>query len=371
MKIGLLTFHNNPINCGTALQAYALQQTIKSMGVDCKIIDYINDYRKKRFNMLDRAKKELKKKNIDSAVKYFIGSLFMRCRKRKFLKFYNRYLDYTNKSFKSSEEMKILNKEFDKFIVGSDQVWNYNINGNDFTYFLDFVKESNKKIAYAPSFGLTNIPDNLKDKYKNNLKLIKYLSARENYGIQLIKKITGREANLVLDPVFLLSKEQWLSLCKNNQRQKKYIFCYTAEPGQWKNFLIQTKFSLAKYKINKLTKPTIKDLISPRVKVDICISPMDFIERIVNARLVVSSSFHGVAMSIILNVPFIAVLSGDRGKDERLLNILKIAGLEHRILNKKMNLDDVNRSIDFCQAEAKIKEYRNKSISFLKNAIFD
>jgi hypothetical protein len=64
-------------------------------------------------------------------------------------------------------------------------------------------------------------------------------------------------------------------------------------------------------------------------------------------------------------------LSGDRGKDERLLNILKIAGLEHRILNKKMNLDDVNRSIDFCQAEAKIKEYRNKSISFLKNAIFD
>jgi hypothetical protein len=155
----------------------------------------------------------------------------------------------------------------------------------------------------------------------------------------------------------------------STQKKKKYIFCYTNRPNQWKDFLRQTKFSIKEYEIYKLTSLTIEDFINPKVKINFSISPTKFIEVVANAELVVSASFHCIAMSIILNIPFVAVLTGDRGKDERLLNILRIAGLENRIFNGKMTFDDVSKPINFLRTEEKLEEYRNKSISFLKNAI--
>lgn len=370
MKVALLTFHNT-LNYGSALQVYASQEVLKNMGIDCEIIDYVNEHREKSYNAIILAKNELKKKNIGLAFKYFVGSLFISRRRQRFLDFYKRYTHCTNERFSSSKETKKLNREFDKFIVGSDQVWNYNHNGSDFAYFLDFVDEGNKKISYSSSFGLATIPKNLKDKYIEHLSQIKHLSTRENYGVKIIKELTGRESELVLDPVFLLNKEQWLSLCHNNQKKEKYIFCYTNRSDQLRDFLKQTKFPVENYKIYKLTRYlTFKDFISPKIKVVYSISPTEFIETIANAELIVSASFHCVAMSIILHVPFVVILTGDQGKDERILNILKITGLESRILDRNITIDDVTNPIDFVKVETKVQEYRKKSFSFLKNAIF-
>jgi len=186
MKVGLLTFHNT-LNYGAALQAYALQEAIKNIGADCEIIDYRNKYIEDSYNILSHVKKALKKRNMRLAIKCCVASLFMKLRKQRFSRFYNEHLSLTSKHFTSSRELESLNREFDKFVVGSDQVWNYNIARSDFAYFLNFVHENNKKIAYAPSFGLTAIPNDLKNAYIDNLKRIRYLSVRESYGAQLIK----------------------------------------------------------------------------------------------------------------------------------------------------------------------------------------
>lgn len=370
MKVALLTFHN-ALNYGAALQVYASQQAIKDMDVDCEVIDYVNEHRKDSYNMGGHAKKELKKKNLFAALKYCVGSLFMRRRRKEFLKFYDEHLNCTSQRYSSSKEAEALNGEFDKFIVGSDQVWNYNNNGKDFAYLLDFVDDDNKKISYSSSFGLATIPDNLKESYIENLKRIKYLSTRESYGVQLIKGLTGRDAELVLDPVFLLNKEQWLSLCENAPKKGRHIFCYINRLSQWRDFLAQTKYPVNGFQIHKLTRHvTAKDFLDPTVKVAYSISPIEFIETIASAELVVTASFHCLAMSILLNVPFVAVLTGDQGRDERVLNILKITGLETRIFDKNMTSDVVNKPIDFMQVETKIEEYRKKSIDFLVNAIF-
>jgi len=134
--------------------------------------------------------------------------------------------------------------------------------------------------------------------------------------------------------------------------------------------LIKTKFPIKRYKIYKLGNITIKDFVTTKTRIDFCISPVKFIERIANADLVISASFHCIAMSLILNVPFVAILTGDQGKDERLLNLLRITGLESRILNEKISLNEINRPTNFLQAEAKLKKYRNRSKDFLKKAIF-
>jgi len=370
MKIALLTFHN-AINYGAALQVYASQKAIQDLGVDCEIIDYVNEHRKNAYNTFEYAKKDLKEKKIVSSLKYFVGSLFMSSRRKKFLDFYNKNLVCTNKQFTSSEEAKSLNGSYDKFIVGSDQVWNYKNNGADFSYLLDFVEDDNQKISYSSSFGLASIPDNLKDKYVENLNKIKYLSTRENFGVILINDLVGRKAELVLDPVFLLDKNQWLSMCKKSEAKEKYIFAYTNRSEQLEDFLKRTSYPMANKKVYKISRHlTLQDFLSPQVKICYSISPVEFIETISNAELVVSASFHCIAMSIILNTPFIAVLTGDQGKDERVLNILKIAGLENRILTNSMTAADIVSPINYQLVEERVSKYIYSSREFLRHAIF-
>jgi len=371
MRIALISFHDS-LNYGAALQIYAMQRSIKALGVDCEYIDYVNNYRKNIYCMSYHIKTELKKRRLVPALKYCAGMPFMYVRGIKFKKFFAENTSRTAKRYTSSKEAEELNDRYDKFIVGSDQVWNYSNNGSDFAFLLDFVKDNNKKISYASSFGLSSIPDKLKDGYVENLKHIKHLSTRESYGVQIIKELTGRYAELVLDPVFLLDKKQWESLYRGKRNNEKYIFCYLNSPYQLEDFITQTCFSMNRYKIHKLTRQlTVQDFINPMVKVSYSLSPIQFIETISNAILVVTASFHCVAMSILLNTPFVAILTGDKGRDERVLNILKITDLQNRILSKTMTINDVNRPIDFQKVGKIVKKYRKKSFTFLKNAIFE
>lgn len=370
MKIALLTFHN-AINYGAALQVYASQKAIQDLGVECEIIDYVNEYRKNAYNMFEHAKRSLKEKKVVLSAKYFMGSLFMSSRRKKFLDFYSENLVCTDKQFTNSNEAKELNGLYDKFVVGSDQVWNYKNNGADFSFLLNFVEDDNRKISYSSSFGLANIPDNLKDKYIKNLNKIKYLSTRERYGVDLINDLTGRKAELVLDPVFLLDKNQWLSLCNKSNAREKYVFAYTNRLGQWEDFLQKTSYPMNNKRVYKISRHlTPKDFISKQVNVSYSISPVEFVETIANAELVVSASFHCIAISIILNIPFVAILTGDRGKDERVLNILKITGLEDRILTSNMTTEDVVSPIDFQLVDERISKHIASSKFFLKQAIF-
>lgn len=372
MKIGLITFHN-ALNYGAALQVFATQQAIQKMSdVECEIVDYVNDHRKNAYNMRYHISEELKKRNFGSALKFFAGSVFMSIRRKKFQKFYSKKLNTTKKKYTTNKELEKLNNKYDKFVVGSDQVWNYTHNGKDFAFFLNFVHNSNKKISYASSFGLVDIPIELKDEYTENLEAIKHLSTREEYGVNLIKQLTGKNAEHVLDPVFLLSKNEWINILKEKRQKKNdYIFSYTNQSGQLEEFTNLTDYPVANYKIHKLTRNlTVKDFISPQTKVAYSMSPTEFIDTILHSKLVVSASFHCIAMAIILNVPFVAILSGDSGRDERIINILKITELEDRILNEDMTVNDVNKSIDFKRAEHNLEAHRNKSISFLKSSIY-
>lgn len=369
MKVGLLTFHN-AINYGAALQVYASQKAINLLGIECIVIDYINEVRKNAYDTNYHAVQELKKKKIKSALKYFIGGVFLSSRKRKFKKFYKENLLCTKEKFENSEQARKLNEQFDKVIVGSDQVWNYKNNGEDFSFLLNFIEDENKKISYSSSFGLASIPEEYREEYTLNLKSIKNISCRESCGVEIISDLTGKKAELVLDPVFLLTKKEWLSLCNSSEKKSKYVFSYTNKANQWEEFIKTTKYSLNNKKICKISKNLkITDFLSPKVKIDYSISPIDFIERIAEAELVVSASFHCIAMAIILNKPFVAILVGNEGKDERILNILRITGLEDRIYNDKMTEKDINSSIDYEEVQKKLDEYIKSSKQFLTKAI--
>lgn len=369
MKIALLSFHN-AANYGAILQTYALQKALENMGYDCEYINYQNAYRANVYNMFHNICHSLKKGNLRSALMYSLGSPFMYLRKLRFRKWSRLYVKLTSKVYLSSREVSVLNDKYDKFIVGSDQVWNYKNNGNDFAFLLDFVKDDRKKISYSSSFGLSAIPENLLEKYRYCLSSIKYLSVREYYGVDLVKKIVGRSAELVLDPVFLVSRTEWLSFC--HPINEKFIFSYTNNDNQFESFLAQTNFECKEYKHYKLARATsISDFLDCRIRVKYTMSPSDFLSVINGASLVVTASFHCISLSIILNKPFIAILTGDKGKDERVLSILSLLGLENRIFTSSMTLQDVERSIDYDIVNMRIDNLRNHSLAFLQNSIMD
>lgn len=369
MKLGLLSFHN-AANYGAALQAYALQKALEVKGFDSEYINYLNDHRKSAYCMTHHILSSLKKGDFKNAFKYVLGSPFMMLRKVRFNTFYKNNLKSTKRIYSSSEEAKELNGYYEKFIVGSDQVWNSKNNGGDDSFLLSFVDNNEKKISYSSSFGISEISDDYIEVYRKYLSQIKYLAVRERHGIELIQKLINRTPELVLDPVFLLSKEQWLEIADSKQNSKSFLFIYTNKKNQFEDFIRTTKYNIDNDYLYKISRNlTASDFFNKKTRVKYTISPTEFISSIRDAKLIVTASFHCVAMSIILNKPFVAILTGDKGKDERILNILSLLNLEIRIYNKEMTIEQVNKKINYEEVNKRIDNLKFSSLEYLLNAL--
>ncbi|MCW8310877.1 polysaccharide pyruvyl transferase family protein [Sphingobacterium sp. InxBP1] len=369
MKIALLTFHN-AANYGAALQAFALQKALDEKGYENVYINYQNEHRINSYSVSYLVLSAVKKFDIKGAMRYLAGSPFLLQRKTRFNTFYRRNLRCTKRIYNSSSEAESLNDQYTKFIVGSDQVWNWSNNGADDSYLLSFVKDNNKKISYSSSFGVAEISDDLKAVYQMYLSEFSHLAVREQHGIEIVKGLIGRNPRLVLDPVFLLSKEQWLTIADAKKFNDRFIFSYTNKPNQLEKFLSTTNLDLTDTYLYKLSRNIkISDFLDKTVKVKYTMSPSKFLSVVRDAELIVSASFHCVSLAIILNKPFVAILTGNRGKDERLTNILSLLDLNNRIYSENMTKEDIKRPIDYDRVNIKIEELKLSSLEYLWNAI--
>lgn len=369
MKVGLISFHN-AYNYGACLQAYALQEGLSGMGADCEYIDYINTRRAEGYRMSSRILKALKAKDIKGVVKNTCGAPFLWSRGSKFDKFYARYLKKTDKVYHTSDEAKVLNSRYDKFVVGSDQVWNAEHNGTDAAFFLSFVEDKRKTISYSSSFGMASIPEELKTWYVDNINQIACLSTREKCGVDLIEGLTGRHAHLVLDPVFLLNAEDWKKLINISSKLSRYTFYYMNARFNPEDFGRVTGWKDGERRILSASVSP-KDFVKKGQKVTFAMAPEEFLQQIHSAELIVTTSFHCLAFSILFHKKFVAILSGDEGRDERLLNLLQITGLENRIFSRNMTLAEVNADIDYEKVEKRLDIYRDYSRAYLKAAVFE
>lgn len=368
MKAGLMTFHT-AANYGAALQAYAFEKFLLDRGIECEYINYVNASRAHEYSMTWHIWDSLRRGNLKNAVAYALGSPFMSLRKHRFDKFYEQYLKATAKVYHNSEEAAELNDKYDYFVVGSDQVWNPLCNGDDAAFLLDFVKDDDKRISYSPSFGMTSVDDAHKAVYAENLSRFKHIGVRETVGKKIVKDLTGKDATLVLDPVLLLTREQWMEMMPVKEKKEHFIFSYTNRDSQTADFF-KTGYKLdgrKHYVLSRYTKPA--DFVNPKVRVKYCMSPQEFLWVINNADLVVTASFHCTALAIILNKPFVAIVTGDAGKDERLLSMLNTLGLNNRVLRDGMSVEDVCKEIDYEAVNQRIEQMKEQSVNYIINAL--
>lgn len=338
-KIGIITLNGNT-NYGNRLQNYALKETLSQLNLDVSTIWFLNN---RKFLL-----KEFIKKQIFWIPKYLRFSRF-----KKFSRQNLNIQYYLNKNIEN---------EYDYFIAGSDQVWNWSIYKDFETLLLQFSPRD-KNISYAASFGVDYIPDLYRDTYKRSLTNFRAISVREEVGAKLVRETAQLDAEVVLDPTMLLTKEDWDQVSKKPKQLKnqKYIL----------NYFLGKLSEERKQEIERIAKENdcqIIHLLDPASPFFTC-GPSEFLYLEKNAFLICTDSFHSSVFAILYDRPFLVFEREDKNANmnSRLETLLTKFHLESRKFNKEITPENLHH--DYTSAYKILEKEREKSKHFLKKAL--
>ena len=369
-KVAILTWYMD-INYGTALQAGALFQVIKVLGYDPAMIQY-----RPRREFVDRPQEEAAywlRKIITKVPAYFRNHISSDERTALFQTFLEEKIVETEPA-NSLPELQNLNEKFHAFVCGSDQIWS--LNGYDEHYFLPFVEDPRKKIAYAPSMGRESF---LTEKQKSHvvdlISSFRHLSVREIQSAKLIRNVTGQKAEVVLDPTLLMDGEQWAQYAEpglGKLRDEKYILCYFLGKSQRYRRYVQglaTYLNLPYYEI-----PVARNQYHRKERIPFEVGPKEFVSLIRNAAFVCTDSFHGMVFAANFNVPFCVFERFRKGEasnqNMRITSFLKQVQLESRLVDPKLcggyeNIVHCNYDV----VTERLKKLRKDSLDYLAKAL--
>lgn len=336
MNIGIITVHRSTVNYGACLQAFALWSYLQNKGHKCEVIDLLRPLHKKyKHKLCLRSLKSI----YTGKVKFPIQRFITRVRYPDFIKRENAYIEFNNmikysNEYRCFQDIKKTPPEYDIYISGSDQIWNPYMPFDNDAYLLSFVPPKKKRIAYASSFGIGSLPVNVKKRYKELLSEYNFLSTRENAGKNIINDLLGKEVPVVLDPVFLLSKEEWYRLIDNSYNTyKDYVLVYSLHKNQdLLNFAIKTakeknlKVIMVNAGYNVCTEPNVIQLCDA--------GPAQWLALIKNANLFFTDSFHGTAFALIFNVDFLVYLRASSKVNDRITTLLSKINMLNHIINE-------------------------------------
>lgn len=354
-SVGIMTWHYYH-NFGSALQGYALQSSICSLGYKCHIINYRN----KRFGEYDPIKEWVKilldRLNVSKKYRF------------PFSCFHAKYLKQTTIE-QNSQNLYTTVAKFDTVICGSDQIWAPNVFNP--VYMLDFVPDDIPKVSYAASIGLNEIPDELVGTYQKLLSRFRAISVRENQGAQLLDQRCGIKAEVVLDPTLLMNVDDWKKVEKKVKGKNKFIFCY---------FL--NKDHRYKQSVRKYAKKKGVEVIGCSANPEDTswmtvlgneIGPCEFLWLIHHAEAVFTDSYHGTIFSLLYHKPFITFERFENTdkicQNSRIYQLDDYFNLTQRIIKVEEETELIIGGFDYDIFEQRLCELRKSSLEFLRKAL--
>lgn len=381
MKLGILT---QPLYCnyGGLLQAWALQQTLTRLGHEAWIIRRVGP----RFRdlglfhrlfsysyhllmiALGKEKKPLTLTEEQTSI--------IRQNTNQFVN--NRYLYLTPLIYTQKALTKYVNENsFDGYVVGSDQVWRPAYSPQLSNYFLDFAENlpNVRRISYAASFGVDYWDFNEKDTEmaRRLAPMFDLLTVREDSGVKLLKEYLNVEGHHVLDPTMLMDKSDYERLVKDTicalKESDGELFCYVLDPAKKVKDVIEACAEgtqnrpyycyAARRAKSEEDLNHIEECVMPPVE--------QWIKSFMDAKMVITDSFHGTVFSIIFNKPFWVVVNEERGTT-RFTSLLSLFGLEGRIVTPQSSPDwDV--TIDWKPVNSRLNELRKHSEALLSSSL--
>lgn len=364
------------VNYGNRLQNYATQEILKSLGFEVEsVINYptkpiekgiaftlkriVNAFKLSPLTLLNKAWGKLvdrKKKPIFEASQ--------RAKAKSFKAFSDKYITESNFVLALNNIPANLDDKYDFAVVGSDQIWNPNIRYGSSLDFLSYVSKE-KRIALAPSIGVSVIPEQYKAIYKQCLSEMACLSVREEKGAELIQTLCGKKAEVLVDPTLALTSEAWLKIATpaKNKPKNKYLLTYFIGEVSSKRLKLLRKMATE----NQLELVMMNSLHNTdRYDAD----PAEFLDYIRSAALVCTDSFHCIIFSMHFQSPF--VVFEREGKSAPMgSRIDTLLGKFHFENRKQLMLESNQKyfDIDFKHVPEIMEKERSKVIEYLGKAL--
>lgn len=338
-------------NFGELLQAFAMRKAINTYCSDChaELVNFICGNQTELVKPgFERYKKQLIEKN----------EIFNEFRRKEIGL-------YTTPERRLTLENAPI---FDKYIFGSDQIWN-TVAWEIPEFFGSFVPEGKTKIAYAASVGakVDTLKTQLFEKY---IKTFDFLSVRESIHCEYIDKFTDKKTYFVCDPTLLLDPDIYEQLKKsvNPPKPDKYIFYYQPHSADCAIISMINKYSrLHEYDVVH-TFAEIPEGIFPYKSISTRFyGPIEFLSYISDASLVITKSYHAMIFSIIFRKPFYVYV--DKKTGSRFESLLKVLGMEDRLVYDYLRPEEVSLDIDYDAVYEKLLKFRGDSLNFLRTAL--
>lgn len=351
-RVGIITIWDNT-NYGNRLQNYAVQRVLEQLDFDT-VTFFTNSGVKQR-------------------LKYGIHRLtgFRLTKNEEYWRFSalktSRFENFNKKYIKGKyiHGISAIDKNLDYFVAGSDQIWNpswYDALKRDM-FLLTFARPQ-QKVCFAPSFGILEMPLEWQDFFKEQLITFPLLSVREPSGAEIIRKLTGRDAQVIIDPTLMLDAEEWMRIASKPEKIDcacGYIFTYflggkTAAQEKYIQELAR-KYSLSVYEIMDTSN---RDLYYS--------DPSEFLFLISRAKLVLTDSFHACVFSFLLGRPFLVYQRNGAWNNmfSRIENLLDMLCLQRKFADS--GLPNELLECEYGSGRQKLMEERGKAWEFLRKA---
>lgn len=387
-KIGIaaVTYKDN---FGSALQTYATQYILETLGCEARIFEikgvYKNIFLKKMLYYAGRIfdpvelkyllsnLKSRSRKTVSSSTDEYAQN--MQVRKKKYIDF-NKQFNKMLPTVSSWRDLTNQASEMDAVVVGSDQLWRpSNIVGCFYT--LEFVPDAIKKISFSTSIGVPELPKNLHNHASRFMSRFYRISVRENTAAKIVKEMCGREAEVICDPTMTLTAEQWMHIQDEKPfAEGKYILCYfMGDNPEHRAFAKRLKDKTGCRIIGLLHGATY--IASDEEFADekpFNVGPGEFINLIRNAEYICTDSFHGCVFCILNQKKFFAFRRWPDGSkfsaNDRIYTLLEWTGLTRRLLEGNEEVDEcISEVIDYSEVLPKVAAKRVEAIEFLKSAL--
>lgn len=357
-RVGILTFQNAN-NYGAALQAFALQSYLRGKGYDCTIINY----RAKAIYQMHSFRRLSREKTLRCNIRDMIWNIVFLPRRLSFYTFRKQWR--MTPEFDSSN-IREVNERFDKFIVGSDQVFNLKLTKNDLTFYLDFAEEGKCKCSYAASMG--KIDFSCSHIYRRYLSRFNYLSVREASTAAEICQVVGKDCEAVPDPVFLLTQREWREQLQIKPLQQRgYILVYALNKDEKLLLYAQRAAEIYHYSLVIITRELRMHIQGVRIIRNA--GPRRFLQLLASAALVIGNSFHGAALSLVFHKQFFVSIPQSIDQNaNRITDLLEIVCLRDRILREDT---DMFRQIDYTVVEKYIEAYSQIGKDYLERIMLE
>lgn len=370
MKKVLILTRTSTRNFGTVLQAYALQQSIQSLGYCVWVLDDNNI--RKEYNKCERSTVETQKKSFKEIIYDYIDSIRLRrmyarenkidkqvgCFKKKYVKYY------------VTDKVETLEHQFDIFVSGSDQIWAEAAEPQLYSFFMqDFVGKKKTKISYAVSIGEKGFSPQLEEKIIGLVNDFNKLSVREKSSYDaLCPYVLNHEISIVCDPVFHINAKKWSEIAGKRIRKGKYLFCYILSSNEWYFQKIKELEKLFECEIIIYCNQKIKN--KDGVVLQTC-NPKSFLNYIQYADFVLTDSYHAMLFSLIFQKNFCVLQrfnsGGTNTQNGRIEYVLNFVGLEDKLIDDSESVN--TRMIDYKSVYKQINAFRQHSMNYLQNAL--